>query len=392
MVHVALGLFEAEPVQLLLVAHGAQGQDRQGLGLPACEKARPVCARENPDLDADRPDVAGTAAVGPHALLDDALADAVLELLVEERTDGQRLLWKALADRLQRLGAELVERGVAGRLLLLEGRLVQARGHELVDGVDQLLRVAGGREGELLDAGLIAQLSQAFADPADGVVRHLQGIDDHLLGDALGAGLDHQDGIGGAGDHQVELRILHPGLGWVDHHLAVDVAHAHGADGALEGDVADGQRRRGAVDREDGGVVLLVHAEHGGDHLHVVAEAARKKRADGSVGEPAGQDGLLGRPSLTADEAARDLARRVELLLVVAGEREEVDALARRPGHGGRAQDDGVPGADDHRAIGLLGHPAGFDGDLPSGHIQLLRDYRHVLPPLARRSVGEPGA
>src|SRR2546430_5958291 len=43
-------------------------------------------------------------------------------------------------------------------------------------------------------------------------------------------------------------------------------------DRPLEWDVGDRQGGRRAVDREDRGVGLLVHREHGRDDLHVVAE------------------------------------------------------------------------------------------------------------------------
>ena len=54
----------------------------------------------------------------------------------------------------------------------------------------------------------------------------------HVLGQDLGAGLDHHDRVAGAGDDQVELGLRELGVGRVDDELAVDPADADGADRA----------------------------------------------------------------------------------------------------------------------------------------------------------------
>ena len=60
------------------------------------------------------------------------------------------------------------------------------------------------------------------------------------LGDLLCAGLDHDDGVLGAGDHEVELGlVLHLSEGGVDHELVLDASDAHGPDGAEERDLAE---------------------------------------------------------------------------------------------------------------------------------------------------------
>ena len=56
----------------------------------------------------------------------------------------------------------------------------------------------------------------------------------------LRAGLDHDDGVGGAGDDEVHVRLVLELLERrVDDQLAVDTPDVHGADGAAERDVAD---------------------------------------------------------------------------------------------------------------------------------------------------------
>ena len=99
------------------------------------------------------------------------------------------------------------------------------------------------------------------------------------------------------------------------------------------------------------------------DDLRLAAPAVREERADRAIDQAAREHFLFGRLAFALEEPAGDPARGVGVLLVIAGERQEVDPFARvRVGAGGH-EDHGVAQADDHRAVGLLGHAAGFDGD-----------------------------
>ena len=172
-----------------------------------------------------------------------------------------------------------------------------------------------------------------------------------VVGEALlgAAGLDHHDRDVAVfelapGDDELE----HRGVGLLERRVRDPLAvggegDAHGADRPLERDAADHQRRRRGVDRQHVVGVLLVGADDGGDDLRLVAEAVGERRAQRAVGEPAGEDGVLGGTALTAEERAGDLAGGVRPLLDVDGEGEEVDAGAhvaggvRRRQHGGAA-------------------------------------------------------
>jgi hypothetical protein len=95
------------------------------------------------------------------------------------------------------------------------------------------------------------------------------------------------------------------------------------------------------VDRHHVVQVLRVKREYGRDDLDLVAQALDERRAQRPVDEPAGEDRVLGRTALPAEERAGDPARRVHPLLHVYGEREEVQAFLRRPGRRGRREDHG---------------------------------------------------
>ncbi len=160
------------------------------------------------------------------------------------------------------------------------------------------------------------------------------------------AGLHHHDGdvaVGQlpAGHDELEGALVAVVVGGVgDPGAVLAVRHPHGADGAVEGDAAQHQRRRGGVDGQHVVGVLLVGADDGVDDLGLVAEAVGERRAQRAVDEAAGQDGLLARAALTTEEGAGDLARGVGPLLDVDRQGEEVDALTNAVGGvgGGRGR------------------------------------------------------
>ena len=189
-----------------------------------------------------------------------------------------------------------------------------------------------------------------------------EGLDHVGFLDFLGAALDHHQGIGGAGHEEVNVAAEALLDGGVDHHLAVDAAHADAAHGVHEGDLADDQGRGGTHHGEGLGGVLAVVAEHlGGDH-GVAVVALFEEGAQGAVDEAAGEGFLGGLLALALEPATGDLAGGEDGLAVVDGEGEEVDAFpggAVAHGH----EDHGVALADDDGAVGLLGDAAGLDGD-----------------------------
>ncbi len=285
---------------------------------------------------------------------------------------------------------------------------------ELVTGLDGL--------GEVEDRARARLEVRRALGLADGLLELVLDVDERLqrampeqdrlghdvLGQELGAGLDHHDRVAGARDDQVELRVRELAVGGVDHELAVDATDADGADRPVERDLADRQRGGRGDGAEDVGLVLLVGREDRDHELDVVLVALGEERADGAVGQAGGQGGGLRRARLALDEAARDLARGVHALLELDGEREEVE-----PGPGirpvGGAEHHGVAVANGDRAAGEAGELAGLDGqrattelcleslrqgDMSSMCVEEVTTCGRVSRPRwARRRVpGDPGA
>ena len=306
------------------------------------------------------------------------VGELLLHLGVDGRVAGlahQLLDGELRAHPLQHVG---LAGGTAdlGRLLA-EDRVGLGLQRRQATGLDGRRQVAGAAGAQLLGdgtvrplghAGLAGQLDLQLADLLDGAVRQLERLDQRVLVDLLGAGLDHGDGLGGAADDQVKRRFLQLHQRRVQQQLAVDAADADCADRAHEGQRRQHQRGGRAVHAEDVVSVHLVGRERGDDHLHLVLVALRPQRPDRPVDHARGQDRLLARPALALEKAARYLAGGVHLLFDVHGQREEVGARPsfRAPDRG--RQDNGALLLDQHGAVRLLGHNSGLEYDLPAAH------------------------
>src|SRR5262249_52087572 len=184
---------------------------------------------------------------------------------------------------------------------------------------DRLLRLAG----------LFRQAVDARDDLLDRVVRGDERRDHVLLGHFLRARFDHHDAVVRAGDDEVERAAAALGERRVDDELSIDLADADAGNRLLEGDGGQRQRRGGAGDGEHVGVVLAVSREDEGDDLRLVTPAGGEEGADRTIDQPAREHFLFARLPLALEEPARDPARGVGVLLVVDGQRKEVDAFAR---------------------------------------------------------------
>jgi hypothetical protein len=89
------------------------------------------------------------------------------------------------------------------------------------------------------------------------------GTEHDFLGEFIGFGFNHQHGVGGAGDDEVELGLFHLVDGRVDDVLAVNVADAGSTDGAEERGTGQTQGGGGANHCDHVRIVLEVVAEHG---------------------------------------------------------------------------------------------------------------------------------
>ncbi len=373
--HEVVGELAGQRIDALRVAFGAQRGHHQRLRLAAREEGTAMGARQHAGADLDRPHGACVTAVDARLARQDLAAHQARFDVEQQRLDLDAVEGHAFG--LQR--GHHIGVGVAAGL---RARLLAA---DLVGGAQRLLGQRGdlGNEGLVLGRGLpvpfrLAGFAHQFVDGIDGDLAHVvaedHGAEHHLFGELVCFGLHHQHGGLGAGHHQVELALGELGLARVEHVLAVDVAHARGADGAIERDAADAQCGAGADHGGDIGRHLGVQAQHVHDDLDLVVEALGEQRPDRAVDEAAGQHLQFTGAAFALEEAAGNLARGIGLLGVVHREREEVLAfLGVGLGHHG-GQHHRVVDIHDDGAAGLARDFAGLHGDLVRAPLEGLGD------------------
>ena len=364
LVHVALGILQADAVQDLGLGDGAQCGDGHDLGLAPGEHGAAVGPLQDARLAPDGPDLLLAAAVGTDLLVDDLVPHDLFGHVVEDGVDVLALLGMRFVEGGVDLGLHLL--GALFPLLAVEGVHLP---DDLVHGerADGLVQLLGGLVDVDLHLGLADLVLDALDEGAD-LLDLLMGKEDGaqhlLLGELLGPGFHHHDRVLGAGHGQGQAAlfpIFHTG---VEDVFPVHIAHGHGARGAHEGGFGDGQGDGGAQHGDDVGLHVLVHGQAGGDDLHVVVEALGEQGAQRPVDEPVGQDGLLGGAAFPLDEAAGDLAHGVELLFKFNGQGQKIHAVPGGFGHGGADQHRGAAAAHQAGAACLLGILAGLDDEL----------------------------
>jgi hypothetical protein len=242
----ALGLLQAEVVDLHVHAGRTECHAGQDLRLAAREERRAVHARCDVDLGLDRPDLVLRAAIGPLLVDRDPAADDVLLELCERGLDhGETLAIRQLIlggrrVLLKHLGLDGVDRLLTLELgLHLRGLIEPVAVGRLDRGVGLLIHLRR-LDHDLLLAGLLAELLHGAAELLDLRVRDVERVQDLGLGDAIGAGLDHQDRLLGARHDQVEVELVEGLLLWVDDEIAVQLADPDGADVLFHRDLGDG--------------------------------------------------------------------------------------------------------------------------------------------------------
>jgi hypothetical protein len=406
----------AAPVQrvdgLRVVAGAERGVD-QGLGLAACEQRHAVRARQRANLAGDRADLREPTSVDAHLLGEDATPHQTRAQLVQLFLDGCAELAEPLLPRLHGL-----ERSELDALLPID--VDEARHHLLLDRTDRCIalglgadpdRVAQAHLGGCLDARAQAsddcrrlrrqlrlasdahQLVLRVDQRLDLAMSELQRRENVGLRDFLGAALHHDQRLARPRHDQLQVALGLLGVGGIHDPFAADATEPHGPDRTEERDLGERERRRRTEEGRQIRRVLAVVSEHGGRHLHLVAEALGKEGPNRAVDETADQDLPIREPRLALEEPARDLARRRCLLDEVHGERKEIDALARRAcrhGHEDHAVGVGHEGGSGR----LLRHPPRLDREASSAELQRhglrLEPIRHgdTSPPAAESTAG----
>ena len=245
----------------------------------------------------------------------------------------------------------------------------------------------------------LADLSHHLVDEGDLLLGFLEAFFDalqhNLVGDLVGASFDHDHFFAGShhgGQHFADLALFLVG---VDDDLAIHITHVDAAHGAVPGDVGDSQSGGGADGGSDLRLAVIVHAQDGADHGHVIAEVAGEQGTDGAVDAAGSQDSIQAGTAFSAHEGAGDAPHSVQLFLKIHGQREEVDAVSGTGGGGSGAEHGSLAVADDHSGVGQLTDLAHLQLQgatsqlhliyLVIGELSLGDDSRHRLSSFSKR-------
>ena len=186
----------------------------------------------------------------------------------------------------------------------------------------------------------------------------------------LGARFDHQNGVFGAREGEVNGALFLLREAGINHVFSVHTTDDDRAGGARPGNVGDGQRD-GGTDHGDGlGRDVGIDGKRGGDHHHVVEDSLGEQGTDRTVDEAADEDRLIGRPALSLFETAGDFADGEHFFLVVDGQREEIHAFSRLFRHTYRDVYHRVPTPHEAGAVGLFRVFADFHGKFSAGIVR----------------------
>ena len=346
---------------LLLVIGGAERDGDERLRFATRKHGRPVRARQHADLRPDGPDLVELAAVEPHALFQNFVAQNLFLQFLEDRFRFDLPLHFALGNVGHEVFEHLVDGAVAFQLVPHAHRFAQRHEHFLFDlAVERVVDLLFRRLSLRL-AGFLREVVDRRDDALDGGVAGFERLHDVFFAHFLGAGFHHHQAIIAARNHEIEAALPALLVGRIDDELAVDLSDADTGNRLLERNARDGQRGGGAGERQHVRVVVRVGREHQGDNLRLVLPAGGEERPNRPIDHAARQHFLFRRLAFALEEPAGDATRCVGVFLVIDRQRKKVDAFARVRRRAGRHEHDRVAHADQDRSVGLLGELARFE-------------------------------
>ena len=367
LVDITLGGLLIDSVEKLGFTDGTEGRNGQHLGLAAGKHTGAVNTGNDTDLGIQRTDLIHAAAIYTLAVIQQPAAHHVLLQLVDALIQHRTLVGVLLVilgvqpviDGQHTLITDILIIGIHGSTDILD--------ELILDGLKEVMVDLHRLKGEL---GL-ADLGLYLLDEGDHLL-HLckalhNGLQHGVVVHLVGAGLDHADLIGGAGNGQLQVALLALlGVGGQDD-LTIHQTDIDAGNGPVPRDIGDGQRHGCADHAGDLGNAVGVNGKDGHHNGNVVAHILGEQRTDGAVYHTAGKNSLIAGAALTLEEGAGDLAHGVQLFLKVHRKRQKIDAVTGLGGSGRIDQHGGFAVAYQHGAAGLTAHFTGLKAHLASG-------------------------
>ena len=152
-------------------------------------------------------------------------------------------------------------------------------------------------------------------------MRKLKRFHEISFGEFLGRAFDHKDVVFRADINQVEVALFAFGVCWISDELTVHPTDPNRPDRSDKWNVGNAKRRRGAVNRENVGIVFAIRTKQDRDDLGIVKISLRKKRPERPIDHARSESFLFRRPSFALEIAPRELPHRSRFFAIIDCER-----------------------------------------------------------------------
>ena len=381
LMNVVLAGLNPQAVQHLFITQGTQSGDGQNLGLATGKQAGTVSPRQQAHLAADRSYFLHLTAVRTDFLLGNHAADDFLDNLVQHIRNFLDCIRINLQEMLQCLCLDSGNMLVTSQLIRISHCLIQLGSSILADSLLHVLRHSKQLDLALFLTYSLLHLILESNDFLNFLMAKENCLKDNLLRQLIGTSLNHHYRITGPGNSQVQvgsLTLLHSR---VDDKLTINTAYPDTSYRAKERNIRNSQGTGSTNHSSNLRCIVVLYGKDGSHNLHIVSIALREQRTDRTVNQAAAQNSRLARTSLSLYKTARNLADSVHLLLIVNGQREEVNALARLLRSGSSNQNNGLTITNQSSTICLLCHLAGLNGKRPAAKLHF-KTFHQVFPPV----------
>ena len=210
-------------------------------------------------------------------------------------------------------------------------------------------------------ADLALDFLNKCADLLDLLMRLHQGVKHLILRNFLRAGLDHNDLVLGCAQGHVHLTDLALLGSRVNDNLTVYNADLATSNDIVKRDIGNGNRDGRAQQGNNLRRIVVIVLENRAYDRDIVAQILREQGAHRAVDLAGSQDCLFRRAAFTAHERAGNAANRIQALLEIHREREEINAVARLCGCGRGDEHNGLAVTHQARTVCQLRHLAGLN-------------------------------
>ena len=341
MVHISLGIFFVNAVELLFFGDGSEGRNGENLRLTSREKTRTVNSGKNADFGMKRSDLFKSSAVNSSVVVKEPSSDDFFLNLVKNFAVGAFGIF--FVELLTNFFFNDRHVGVSYVFIVGIKRFFNLFKAERLDVLIHIVVEFGG----LIFKLGFAYLCGDVLDEANEFFQFLMRKDDTFEHDVVGhfvcTRFYHNNLFFGRGDGDHHLRFCFLFKRRVKNVFAVNIAEYDARNGSVPGNVGDCDGNGSAVHRGYLGRVIVVDSHRGRGNNDVVSHVLREERSDGSVDNSRSQNSLFAGLTLSFEEAAGDFSDRVKFFFIVNSEREEIYSVSRFCRSGRGCENAGIP-------------------------------------------------